>query len=85
MPTANITATTDWTKIADAADEFVLISTTSAAFIEYATTDSGAPSLERGHTLTDGDSLTRAAIGSGHIYARVRDERFDEAILAVTK
>ena len=85
MPTSNITVTTSWSKIADSSDDHFLISTTSAAYIEYAVTSNGVPTIGRGHTLSPGESLTRAAIGGGHVYARVNDQRFETAILAVTK
>jgi hypothetical protein len=88
MSTQNITITDDWTLVANAADDPVLITAWDQAPFEFATTDSGDdPPDVLGHLMTDlarGQGLTRAAIGEGLIYARLADDRFPSAVLVVS-
>lgn len=73
MATTNITITDDWTQVADASDDPVLITGVSQDPVEFATTAGGAPTVERGHRLgsmASGEGITRTLLGSGDIYAR---------------
>ena len=92
MPTQNATITAAWSKIADAADDPLLIQ--SAGLIEYqiatAATET-APSV-LGHSLYGAEkAISRDLIGDGHIYARltgstanVASGGIDSATLIVT-
>lgn len=72
MATQNATITESWGKIADAADETVLIQSTG--YIEYqvaATAADSAPTVE-GHTIGGRDrAINRSLLGAGHVYARL--------------
>jgi hypothetical protein len=72
MATQNATITSAWSKIADAADDPVLIQ--ASGYIEYqiaAMETETAPTV-RGHLITGRDQgIIRSVIGPGHLYARL--------------
>ena len=77
MATTNLTVTAAWTVVCDNTKDFLLTLPTADAEIEVATTDAGAdPNAALvGHRLVYGrlvgkDSLNRALIGTGHVFAR---------------
>jgi hypothetical protein len=72
MATSNATITKTWTKLAETADDPVLVTTRGAATIEFATTTAdAAPDIQRGHLLHPDDAITRLAVGDGYLWARV--------------
>jgi len=74
MATSNITVTTTWTKLADTADDPVLISFASTCYYEIATTVAdSAPTGIIGHQLAYSEGVTRDTIGTGYIWARIVD------------
>lgn len=84
MATENITIDKNWTQVASDTDEDFLISN-GKSYVEYAISD-GEPSVDKGHILGPGDSLTRRTIGPGVLYARILDSvDSDEHVLVITK
>jgi len=87
--TQNVTITSDWTKVADAADDPVLVTSNTKAPVEFAVKDTGGdPTVEAGHRLGDmaeGAGVTRLLLGEGDIYARIMGSEPASALLVVTK
>ena len=83
MATANITATEEWVKLANADKYTVLVSWRGQSYVEFATTDAdAAPSADlKGHLLNEDEAMTRHAIGSGYLWAKVAN---GSAILTVS-
>ncbi len=87
MATVNVQITGDWTLVAEAADDPVLITGVVMDPVEVAVSD-GAPTVPYGHRLermASGDGITRELIGAGDIYARLSGNRPGPATLVVTK
>ena len=88
MATVNTTITKDWTKVAETADDPVLISRTSAAGnVEFALTAAdSAPTGIVGHQLNAEEALTRTVAGEGYIWMKVGSgSRNDSTVVIVTK
>jgi hypothetical protein len=72
MATSNATITKTWTKVADDTDDPVLVTSRSAATIEFAlTATDAAPDLQRGHLLMPDEAITRIVAGDGFLWMRV--------------
>ena len=74
MATTNPTLNGSWTKIVNAGDEFLLtLPFATRTSIEVATKDSEAAPTVQGHVLRGDrlESMNRALIGPGYVYARV--------------
>lgn len=84
MATANITITRAWTKVAEDFDNFLLDIPGSLEF-EVAATETDTAPIVLGHRLKDGDALTRTVLGSGFVWCRVVDGRYDTTIAVITK
>lgn len=87
MATSNATITKTWVKLAETADDPVLVTTRGAATIEFATTAAdSAPTVARGHLLESDDAITRLAVGGGYLWARVEpDSAYATAKVEVSK
>jgi hypothetical protein len=88
MATVNTTITSAWTKLADAADDPVLITSGTSAVVEVATVATNVAPSVTGHRLEElasGQAVTRAVIGDGYIFARIVDPRFLTAEMVVSK
>lgn len=76
MATTNLTVTSEWTDVCDDTKDFLLTLPVPGAEIEIATTDTGDdPTVDVGHRLvyvrdSGRDSINRALIGTGHVFAR---------------
>jgi hypothetical protein len=70
MPTANVNASTNWTKVADASNTELLITWSAPGTIEVATTAADSAPTVNGHRLTRESAITRAAIGAGFVWVR---------------
>jgi len=84
MATQNATLTSSWSKIADSADNTLLIQASGYIEWQVATMASeSAPTVE-GHTIGGRDrAVSRDMIGDGHVYARLTAGG-DSATLIVT-
>lgn len=71
MTTYNITVTNTWTQLATTSDTDLLVTFDAPVTIEVATTTANSVPTVKGHLLTREDQVTRAAIGSGYVWARV--------------
>ena len=88
MATVNTTITKDWTKVAETADDPVLISRAShPGDIEFAlTATDAAPTGIEGHRLNPEEALTRTVAGEGYIWMKVGSgSRNDSTVVIVTK
>ena len=85
MATSNITATAEWTKIADATDDHLLVSTNASSAYEVATTaaDAAPATSVLGHRMDAHDAVNRLLIGPGYVWAR--NIGSGDANLVVTK
>ena len=80
MATTNPTIGTDWGLLVTAGDEFLLTAPSAAGVIEVAVNDTETPPEVAGHPLNGGgggypsprESLNRALIGPGYVYARAK-------------
>ena len=72
MTTANVSISSSWTKVADAADASLLISWLEPIAIEFAATDTDAAPSVPGHMMLREQGLTRAMIGAGFVWARTK-------------
>ena len=83
MTTVNITVTEEWVKLANTDKHTVLVSWRGQSYVEFATTDTDvAPSSGlKGHMLNEDEAMTRHAIGSGYLWAKVAS---GSAILTVS-
>ena len=76
MATTNPTIGTDWGLLVTAGDEFLLTAPSAAGVIEIAVSDTETAPPVAGHPLNGGghpsprESLNRALIGPGYVYAR---------------
>ena len=77
MATTNPTIGTDWGLLVTTGDEFLLTAPTAAGVIEVAVSDTETAPEVAGHPLNGGggypsprESLNRALIGPGYVYAR---------------
>lgn len=70
MPTANVTVTNTWTKVAEDTDSPAAVQCLSGEHCEVATVALDAAPTVEGHRLT-GLSVDRATIGAGFVYARI--------------
>lgn len=71
MTTYNIAVTGAWTKVADAADENVLVTWENPVMLEVATTSADAAPTVVGHRLTKESAITRRALSDGYIWLKV--------------
>ena len=71
MTTYNISVTEAWTKVADAADENVLVTWENPVMLEVATTAADAEPTVVGHRLTRDSGITRKALSEGYIWLKV--------------
>ena len=88
MATINTTVNKTWTKVAETADDPVLISRSSAqGSLEFALTAAdSAPTGIVGHQLDPDEALTRLVAGEGFIWMRVgAGSRNDTTVVIVTK
>ena len=80
MATTNPTIGTDWGLLVTAGDEFLLTAPSAAGVIEVAVSDTETAPEVAGHPLCGGgggypsprESLNRALIGPGYVYARAK-------------
>lgn len=85
MATTNPTIGTDWGLLVTAGDEFLLTAPTAAGVIEIAVSDDESVPEVAGHPLQGGstrESLNRALIGPGYVYARSRSGVAVAAVLS---
>lgn len=71
MTTYNISVTGAWTKVADAADENVLVTWENPVMLEVATTSADTAPTVVGHRLTRDSGITRKALSDGYIWLKV--------------
>jgi len=71
MTTYNISVAGAWTKVADAADENVLVTWESPVMLEVATTATNVAPTVIGHRLTRDSGITRKALSEGYIWLKV--------------
>lgn len=72
MPTINTPITTTWTKIAAAADTELLATYNSPVGVDLAVTAADAAPTVEGHRLTKDDQISRAAVGAGFVWVKLR-------------
>jgi len=70
MATKNIQVLTTWVKLVDAGKFAFLVTSTTGDAIEYAVVDVDVAPVVTGHKLGNNQSLTRSAIGAGHVWAK---------------
>ena len=86
MATSNIAITKTWTKVANAADDPVLITFRISGTLEVATTSTDVAPAVTGHLVKPGDAVTRLVIGSGFVWARCSPGgSIENAVLEVSK
>lgn len=89
MVTVDVSVSNTWTKLADAADEAVVVSGTDGGVIRLACTDTDTAPTVAGHAvvllLEQNTLLTRDQLGHGYLWARLDDARFPSVTLAVTR
>lgn len=74
MSTQNATITESWSKIADSADDPLLIQAANDGSIQYqiATMATETAPTIAGHTIYQNQqAMTRSVLGDGHVYARL--------------
>jgi len=73
MATSNPTLTTSWAKIVDSGDEFTFgLQPGSVTVVAIAAVDTDTDPAVAGHFLmSPGESINRALIGPGYVYAKV--------------
>ena len=89
MSTQNATITESWSKIADTADDPLLIQAAHGGSIQYeiATVATETAPTVAGHTIYQNEqAMTRSVLGAGHVYARLTysSASADAGVLIVT-
>lgn len=86
MPTINTTVTGNWTKIAAAADTELLATWNTPVGVDLAVTAADAAPTVEGHRLSKDDQITRAAVGAGFVWVKLRPGSVPSSIkMVVTK
>jgi hypothetical protein len=70
MATTNESLTKTWAKLADDADDPVLVTCRGPAFLEVALTATDTAPTVRGHHVAPGQAITRSAVGDGFLWMR---------------
>lgn len=86
MTTFNTSISNTWTKVAASTDTELLITYTSTAAIEIATTATDVVPTVIGHVLNREAAITRSVLGSGFVWAKTAVGSVPSVItLVVTK
>lgn len=72
MPTINTPVTTAWTKIAASTDTELLATWSTPVGIDLAVTSADVAPTVTGHQLSREDQITRAAVGTGFVWVKLR-------------
>lgn len=72
MPTINTPVTTAWTKIAAATDTELLATWSTPVQMDLAVTSADVAPTVEGHRLSKDDQITRAAVGAGFVWVKLR-------------
>lgn len=72
MSTSNIQVTSSWVKVVDTSKGEFLITWTGTNSVEFATTSADTAPVVTGHLINPAQALSRAAIGPGHVWAKVK-------------
>lgn len=86
MPTINTPVTTAWTKIAASTDTELLATWNTPVGLDLAVTATDVAPTVEGHRLTKEDQISRAAVGTGFVWVKLRPGSIPSTIdLVVTK
>ena len=86
MPTINTPVTAAWTKIAAAADTELLATWNTPVHLDLAVTATDVAPTVEGHRLTKEDQITRAAVGAGFVWVKLRPGSLPATVnMVVTK
>ena len=86
MPTINTPVTAIWTKIAASTDTELLATWSTPVQLDLAVTSADVAPTVEGHRLTKDDQITRAAVGTGFVWVKLRPGSVPASInMVVTK
>ena len=72
MPTINTPVTASWTKIAASTDTELLATYSAPVGLDLAVTSADVAPTVEGHRLSKDDQITRAAVGAGFVWVKLR-------------
>ena len=86
MPTINTPITAIWTKIAASTDTELLATWSTPVQMELAVTATDVAPTVEGHRITKDDQISRAAVGAGFVWVKLRAGSVPSTInMVVTK